>query len=157
MMEAVTTMEAVTPQQVRDCIREFWEAFTKQSQNKFQELYSPTATCFAIDGRRGEPARLMWVRREREFFGPRSSVGAKVGMVNVQVLAPALAVASYPFHFSIIRVLPNGSRVEVDVPYGRATHVFRRDQDGKLVIIHEHLSSAEPAAPKELPKDDSRR
>src|SRR6516164_5549864 len=154
-MEA--TMEAVTPQQIRDCIREFWEAFTKQSQNKFQELYSPTATCFAIDGRRGEPARLMWVRREREFFGPQSSVGAKVGVVSVQVLTPALAVASYPFHFSIIRVLPNGSRVEVDVPYGRATQVFLRDQNGKLLIIHEHLSSAEPVTPKELAKDDSRR
>ena len=154
-MEA--TMEAVTPQQIRDCIREFWEAFTKQSQNKFQELYSPTATCFAADGRRSEPGRLMWVRREREFFGPRSSVGAKVGVVNVQVLAPTLAVASYPFHFSIIRVLPNGSRVEVDVPYGRATQVFLRDQNGRLLIIHEHLSSAEPAIPKELPRDDPRR
>ena len=33
-----------------------WDAFTKRSQNKFQDLYSPTATCFAIDGRRGEPA-----------------------------------------------------------------------------------------------------
>ena len=150
-------METLTPQEVRDCVREFWEAFTKQSQNKFQDLYSTTATCFAADGRRGEPARLMWVRREREFFGPRSSVGAKLGVVNVQVLAPALAVASYPFHFSIIRVLPNGNRVEVEVPYGRATQVFRRDEDGKLLIIHEHLSSAEPVKPKELPKSDSLR
>jgi len=146
-------MEVVTPQQIRDCVREFWEAFTKRSQSKFEEHYSPTASCFAIDGRRGEPARLMWVRREREFFGPRSSVGAKVGVVNVQVLAPALAVASYPFHFSIIRVLPNGSRVEVDVPYGRATQVFLRNEEGKLLIIHEHLSSAEPATPKELRKE----
>jgi ketosteroid isomerase-like protein len=147
--------EAITPEQVRDSVREFWDAFTKQSQNKFQELYSPTATCFAADGRRSEPARLMWVRREREFFSSRSSVGAKVGIVSVQVLAPALAVASYPFHFSIIRLLPNGSRVEVEVPYGRATQVFRRDEGGKLQIIHEHLSSAEPTTPKELPRDDS--
>jgi ketosteroid isomerase-like protein len=157
MIQAVTPMEAVTAQEVRDCVREFWEAFTKQSQNKFQELYSPTAICFAADGRRSEPGRLMWVRREREFFGPRSSVGAKVGLVNVQVLAPALAVASYPFHFSIIRVLPNGNRVEVEVPYGRATQVFRRNEDGRLIIIHEHLSSAEPVTPKELPKNDFRR
>ena len=157
MMETVTQTEAVTPQQIRDCIREFWEAFTEQSRNKFQELYSPTASCFAADGRRSEPGRLMWVRREREFFGPRSSVGAKVGVVNVQVLTPALAVASYPFHFSIIRVLPNGNRVEVDVPYGRATQVFLRDEDGRLLIIHEHLSSSEPVTPKELTKDDSLR
>src|SRR5215471_16503005 len=147
----------VTPDQIRLRVQEFWHAFTGQAKDNFQELYSPTASCFAIDGRRGEPARLMWVRREREFFGPRSSVGAKVGMVNVQVLAPALAVASYPFHFSIIRVLPNGSRVEVDVPFGRVTQVFLRNEEGKLLIIHEHLSSAEPATPKELPKEDPRR
>src|SRR6516164_343624 len=139
-MEA--TMEAVTPQQIRDCIREFWEAFTKQSQNKFQELYSPTATCFAADGRRSEPGRLMWVRREREFFGPRSSVGAKVGVIVVQVLTPSLAVASYPFHFSIVRILPNGNRAESDVPFGRVTQVFQREASGNLVIIHEHMSSA---------------
>lgn len=150
-------MEAVRPDQIRGAVQEFWDAFTGQSKNKFQEFYSPTATCFAADGRRSEPARLMWVRREREFFGPRSSVGAKLGVVSVQVLAPALAVASYPFHFSIVRILPNGSRVEVEVPFGRATQVFLRDEKGKLLIIHEHLSSAEPVTPKELSGDDSSR
>jgi len=146
-------MEAITAPQIREIVQEFWDAFTKQSKNKFQDLYSPTASCFAADGRRSEPARLMWVRREREFFGPKSSVGAKLGVVSVQLLAPDLAVASYPFHFSIIRVLANGSRVEVDVPFGRATQVFRRDEKGKLSIIHEHLSSAEPTTTKELSKD----
>jgi len=148
----VTEMEAVTPDQIRGRVQEFWEAFTGQAKDNFQESYSPTASCFAADGRRSEPARLMWVRREREFFGPKSSVAAKVGIVTVQVLAPALAVASYPFHFSIVRILPNGSRVEVEVPFGRATQVFSRDEKGRLVIIHEHLSSAEPVTPKELPQ-----
>jgi ketosteroid isomerase-like protein len=78
-------------------------------------------------------------------------------MVSVQVLAPALAVASYPFHFSIIRVLSNGNCAEVEVPFGRATQVFQRDEAGRLQIIHEHLSSAEPVTPKELPRDDSQR
>jgi ketosteroid isomerase-like protein len=148
-------MEAVTQEQIRQKVQEFWDAFTGQAKDTFQELYSPTASCFAADGRRSEPARLMWVRREREFFGPKSSVGAKLGVVTVQILAPALAVASYPFHFSIVRILPNGSRVEVEVPFGRATQVFSRDDNGKLRIIHEHLSSAEPVTPKELPGDDS--
>ena len=148
-------MEAVTQEQIRRKVQEFWDAFTGQAKDTFQGLYSPTASCFAADGRRSEPARLMWVRREREFFGPKSSVGAKLGVVTVQVLAPALAVASYPFHFSIVRILPNGSRVEVEVPFGRATQVFSRDENGKLLIIHEHLSSAEPVTPKEPPGNDS--
>lgn len=146
-------MEAISAQQIRDGVRAFWDAFTHQSKNAFQELYSPTANCFAADGRRSEPARLMWVRREREFFGPRSSVGARVGAVSVQLLGANLAVASYGFHFSIIRVLPNGSRVQVEVPFGRATQVFQRQSDGKILIIHEHLSSAEPTTPKELPPE----
>src|SRR5215467_14974738 len=112
-------MEAVTPDQIRGRVQEFWEAFTGQARDSFQESYSPTASCFAADGRRSEPARLMWVRREREFFGPRSSVAARLGDVRVQVLGPNLAVASYAFHFSIVRIMANGSRVEVDVPFCR--------------------------------------
>jgi ketosteroid isomerase-like protein len=150
-------MEAISAQQIRSEVQAFWDAFTSRSKNRFEELYSPTASCFAADGRRSEPARLMWVRREREFFGPKSSVGAKVGLVSVQLLGPNLAVACYGFHFSIIRVLANGSRVQVEVPFGRATQVFQRGADGKFLIIHEHLSSAEPTTPKELPPDTSLR
>lgn len=146
-------METISAEQIRYEVQAFWDAFTSRSKNRFQELYSPTASCFAADGRRSEPARLMWVRREREFFGPKSSVGARVGIVNVQLLGSNLAVASYGFHFSIIRVLPNGSRVQVEVPFGRATQVFQRGEDGKFLIIHEHLSSAEPTTPKELPPE----
>ncbi|HLW53989.1 MAG TPA: nuclear transport factor 2 family protein [Candidatus Angelobacter sp.] len=146
-------MEAITAEQVRSQVRDFWDAFITRSKSRFQEFYSPTASCFAADGRRSEPARLMWVRREREFFGPKSSVAAKVGAVTVQLLGPNLGVACYPFHFSIIRVLPNGNRVQVEVPFSRATQVFQRGSDGKMVIIHEHLSSAEPTTPKELPPE----
>jgi ketosteroid isomerase-like protein len=97
----------------------------------------------------------MWVRREREFFGPKSSVGAKVGEVVVQVLGQRLAVASYSFHFFVVRSLPNGSRVQVEVPFGRATQVFQQEEQGAWRIIHEHLSSAEPVVPKELPAETS--
>lgn len=143
-------MEPITSERVRRAVQDFWDAFTHQAKNRFQELYSPTAVCFAADGRRSEAARLMWVRREREFFGPKSSVGAKLGAVSVQILGPNLASASYGFHFSIIRILPNGSRVEVEVPFGRATQVFEREPDGRMLIIHEHLSSAEPVTAKEI-------
>lgn len=144
-------MQVISAEQVQDAVRNFWHAFIGQSRDQFKELYSPTANCFAADGRRSEPARLMWVRREREFFGPKSSVAAKLGSVSVQLLGPNLAVASYGFHFSIIRVLPNGKRVQIELPFGRATQVFQRGEGGKILIIHEHLSSAEPTTPKELP------
>lgn len=146
-------MEAISPEQVRRAVQEFWDAFTHQAKNRFQDMYLPTAVCFAADGRRSEAARLMWVRREREFFGPKSSVGARLGPVTVQLLSPNLAAASYAFHFSIIRILPGANRVEVEVPFGRATQLFQRGDRGGLVIIHEHLSSAEPVTSKQLPPD----
>jgi hypothetical protein len=143
-------MEAISPERVRRAVQDMWDAFSRQSKSRFQELYSPTAPCFAADGRRCEPARLMWVRREREFFGPKSSVGAKLGPISVQILGPNLAAASYPFHFSMVRVLASGSRVGIEVPLCRATQVFERGPNDKLLIIHEHLSSAEPVSAKPL-------
>jgi ketosteroid isomerase-like protein len=146
-------MDHTASSQIKAEIKKFWDTFTSKSKIGFQDLYSPTATVFSVDGRRSEPGRLMWVRREREFFGPKSSVGARVGEIVVQSLGPRLAVAGYAFHFSVVRSLPNGSRVQVEMPFGRATHVFQQDEQGAWRIIHEHLSSAEPVAPKELPAD----
>lgn len=146
-------MDPISSAQIKTEVKKFWDAFATKSKSGFQDLYSPTATVFSVDGRRSEPARLMWVRREREFFGPKSSVGAKVGEIVVQVLGPRLAVAAYPFHFSVIRSLPNGSRVQVEVPLGRATQIFQLDERGAFQIIHEHLSSAEPVTPKAMPAE----
>ena len=144
-------MSKTSTVEVGALVQKFWEFFMRKSKNQFDELYSPSATVFAADARRGEPARLMLVRRERELFGPTSAVEAKLGAINVQLLGDDLAVASYAFHFNVTRSPPNGKRVRVDVPFGRATQVFQRDTNGNLRIIHEHMSSAEPVSPEELP------
>jgi len=146
-----TEMATTSAEEVRALVQKFWGYFIQKSQRQFDELYSPSATVFAADSRRGEPARLMLVRRARELFGPGSAVGAKLDSIDVQLLRDDLAVASYAFHFSVTRSLPNGKRVSVEVPFGRATQVWQRDASGELKIIHEHMSSAEPVSPKELP------
>jgi hypothetical protein len=92
-------MDSISPAQIKTEVKKFWEAFASKSKSGFEDLYSPTATVFSADGRRSEPGRLMWVRREREFFGPQSSVGAKVGDIVVQVLGPTLAVVLIPSIF----------------------------------------------------------
>ena len=143
-------MQSISPDQVQTQVRTFWDLFTSKDKNGFERLYAPTATVFAADARRSEPARLMLVRRGRELFGPQSLVKARLGTITVQVLAPDLASACYSFYFAVTRTLPNGNRVHTEVPYGRATHVFHRGEDGALTIIHEHMSSAEPTAPKIL-------
>jgi ketosteroid isomerase-like protein len=143
-------MGRTSADEVRAVVQKFWDYFVRKSKSEFDKMYSPAATVFAADARRGEPARLMLVRRARELFGPASAVGAKLDAIDVQILRDDLAVASYAFHFNVTRSLPNGKRVSVDVPFGRATQVFQRDANGNLRIIHEHMSSAAPVSPKEL-------
>ena len=148
-------MEAIAADQVRAEVRTFWNLFCIKDKTRFDRLYSPTATVFAADARRSESARLMLVRRERELFGPTSLVKAQLGDVAVQLLTPHLAVAYYALHFSVTRMLPNGSRVHVEVPFTRVTQVFQRGENGGLTIMHEHMSSAEPTSPKTLPAEAS--
>ena len=145
--------EPIFAAQVRARVHQFWMLFTDKSKAKFEELYLPEATVFALDGRRCEPARLMLMRRSRELFAASSLTEARAGSVDVQVLQPDLAVACYPFHLSGTRTLPGGRRYTGDVPFGRATQVFLRDKAGALLIVHEHTSSAEPVAVKELARD----
>lgn len=144
-------MSNTSPDEIRAEVKKFWDFFSHKSKSRFEEMYFPSATVFAADARRMEPAPLMLVRRERELFGPASLVAAKLGTIDVQLLGADLAIASYPFHFSITRTLASGKRVQVEVPTGRATQVFQRDEKGVLRIVHEHMSSAEPVSPKELP------
>jgi hypothetical protein len=144
-------MEKPSTDEVRALVQKFWKFFVQKSKSPFEELYSSSATVFAADARRGESARLMLVRRTRELFGPASAVEAKLGSIDVQLLRDDLAVASYAFHFTVTRSLPNGKRVRIDVPIGRATQVFQRDVGGILKIIHEHMSTGEPVSPEELP------
>jgi ketosteroid isomerase-like protein len=147
-------MTNISSDDVRAEVKKFWEFLSRKLKSQFAEMYLSSATVFAADARRMELARLMLVRRERELLGPASSVAAKLGLIDVQPLGADLAIASYPFHLSITRTRANGKRYQSEVPSGRATQVFQRDEKGVLRIIHEHMSSAEPVSTKELPPTD---
>jgi hypothetical protein len=147
-------MSNISSDDVRAEVKKFWDFLSRKLKSQFAEMYLSSATVFAADARRMELARLMLVRRERELLGPASSVAAKLGPIDVQPLGADLAIASYPFHLSITRTRASGKRYQSEVPSGRATQVFQRDEKGVLRIIHEHMSSAEPVSTKELPPTD---
>ncbi len=107
-------------------------------------MYFPHATVFASTVPRTESARLTIMRRARQFFAPKSSVRTDVGPVEVQLIGD-IAIASYSYSFYGTEVKSDGALVDHDVPSGRATHIFQLDEHGKLRILHEHLSSCEPA------------
>lgn len=144
-------MSNISSDDVQAEVKKFWDFLSRKLKSQFAEMYLSSATVFAADARRVEPARLMLVRRERELLGPASFVAAKLGSIDVQPFGADLAIASYPFHLSITRTHASGKRYQSEVPCGRATQVFQRDEKGVLRIIHEHMSSAEPVSSKELP------
>src|SRR5580700_1223238 len=137
-------MSKISSDDVRAEVKKFWDFLSRKLKSQFAEMYLSSATVFAADARRMELARLMLVRRERELLGPASSVAAKLGPIDVQFLGADLAVASYPVHLSITRVLPGGRIYQSEVPSGRVTQVFQRSLEGIPRILHEHMSSAEP-------------
>jgi hypothetical protein len=147
-------MSNISSDAVRAEVKNFWDLLSRKLTSQFAEMYLSSATVFAADARRMELARLMLVRRGRELLGPASLVAAKLGPIDVQPLGADLAIASYPFHLSITRTHASGKRYQSEVPCGRATQVFQRDEKGVLRIIHEHMSSAEPVSSKELPPMD---
>src|ERR1700694_25610 len=134
----------ISPEQVRAEVQKFWNALTRKSKDEIEQMYFPAALVFSSMVPRTEPARLTVMRRVRQFFGPKSTLHADVGAIDVQ-LEGDTAFASYSFNFQGTQVKADGSSVNHEIPVGRGTQVFQFDENGKLRILHEHFSSGEPA------------
>jgi ketosteroid isomerase-like protein len=148
----LASTKAISPEAIRSQVKVFWHFFSTKSAREFRYMYAPDATIFAANSPRCETARLMLIRRIRELFAPGSSVTAQLGPISVQILGSAVAIASYPFHYAVTRLLANGRRYHLDVPFGRVTQIFARDKEGVLRIVHEHMSSAQAVSSNELPE-----
>lgn len=133
-------MDGVTVEQVHAAVDRYWDALAKKAKDRLTASYASDAIVFVADSRRTEPARLVIERRNREFFNPKGSVGAEVGAIEVQIPDPEVAIAIYSCHFYTISIKQD-KLLRIDLPVALATQIFRRDADGELRIIHEHLGS----------------
>ena len=136
----------ITPDEVRAQVREFWEALSQKSKDRFTSMYSSQATIMSSTARRPEMARLMLVRRMRQFFDPALSVKVEIGAVQVQIVGANTAIATYPYALRSTTANRDGSQTNRDTPHARATQIFQRREDGGLQIVHEHLSSGKQLA-----------
>jgi ketosteroid isomerase-like protein len=114
--------------------------------DKLEEMYSPSAIVFTGKAKGSESAKLMAVRRSRHLPGAALSSRAEIGSVDVQIVGQDVAVAAYTSSFNTQEILANGGKVQINTPFGRATQIFQRGEDGALRIVHEHLSAAAPPA-----------
>jgi len=134
----------VTADDVRAEVARFWNVFTAKASDLLEGFYAPDATVFAYVGNRAEPGRLTVARRKREYFSKQTSVKIQLGPIDVQLLDDHSAVASYTFKFHGLGIVTSSNKdAEETIHNGRATQIFILDSEGRLRIMHEHLSSAD--------------
>jgi ketosteroid isomerase-like protein len=131
-------------EQVVTAVRDFWKTFCGSDPASLAEHYSPEAVLFGVEGTRSEPVRLALARRQREYFQGHAQLKFELGLIEVQLLTPTLALATYTFSFHAANVAVAGGKPrERQIAHGRATQIFELTADGRLLIVHEHLSSSD--------------
>ena len=141
-----TSIEKLTPEHVQSEVRRFWSVFMEKNADELMAFYSAESSVFSSLSPRSEPGRLAAARRQREYFHRNANILATTGAVDVVTLGDRAALASYTFTFHATRIGgATGNVSEEDIRHGRATQVFILDHDGKVRIVHEHLSAIEKA------------
>jgi len=137
-------MDKISPEDVRKEVHRFWAILSGKSPDKLEEMYSPAAIVFSGKAKRSESARLTAVRRSRQLPGIASTSKVEVGSIDVQFVGPDVAIAAYTYSFNTHKVQADGTKVQLNTPFGRATQIFQRSEGGAIRIVHEHLSAAAP-------------
>lgn len=135
------TLEKVTNEEIRKAVELFWSTFLAKSEELLNSYYAPGSTVFQIAMGRAEPGRLGAMRRSREYFSLDTRMDLKLGPIDVVLIGSEAGIASYTFSFQASgRDVGGGKRAEEKLDLVRATHVFQRDAQGKMHILHEHFS-----------------
>ena len=136
----------LTVAEVEEAVRRYWTVAAGKLTNELQSSYLDTASIFATASRRLEPARLVTARRLREYMDSGSRMSYELGAIDVDLLTHDSAVAAYSARWradQIAKPSARGGKVsDENFTHLRVTHVFQRQEDGSLKIIHEHLSVA---------------
>jgi ketosteroid isomerase-like protein len=136
---------ALSSAEVEDAVRSFWELFAAKKSQQWQSFYADVATIFATGSRRPEPARLVVLRRQREYLSSAAKVRIEVGRIEVEIIGPDCAVAAYLMRLhaeQIAKAAAVGHREsEEHLENARVTQVFVRNEEGRLRIVHEHIST----------------
>jgi ketosteroid isomerase-like protein len=138
-------MAKVSADDIRAEVRKFWDILSGKSQDKLEDMYASSSLVFTGKAKRTEPGKLAAVRRSRQIPDAANS-RVELASIEVQLVGPDTAIAAYTYSFRTVRVQPDGTKTQIDTPFGRATQIFHRSDAGSLRIVHEHLSAAAPPA-----------
>jgi ketosteroid isomerase-like protein len=131
--------------EIESAVRRFWELFASKRTEQWQSFYADVALVFGTASKRPEPARLVVLRRQREYLSSAARMTIDVSRVEVELLGPDCAVAAYLLRLhaeQIAKLSADGHKdSEEHLDNARVTHVFHRQDDGDLKIVHEHISA----------------
>src|SRR5215472_7193751 len=85
--------------EVETAVRNYWQVTTSKEAARQQDLYSEVAIIFTSASKRVEPARLVNLRRQREYLSGATRLRAELGPVEVMLLGPDAALAVYTMQF----------------------------------------------------------
>jgi ketosteroid isomerase-like protein len=134
-------MASISPERVRKEVERFWQIMCGKSSARLEDLYAPDALVISGRARKPEAANLAMARRARRIKEAGAEATVELGLVEVQIAEPGVAIASYTYKFQQSRMSADGGREERQL-LGRATQLFQLDSRGILRIVHEHLSAA---------------
>jgi len=131
--------------EVESAVRRFWELFAAKKVEQWQGFYADVAVVFGTGSKRPEPARLVVLRRQREYLSTETKMRIEVRNIDVELLGADFAVAVYLLRLDaeqIAKLSASGQKDhEEHLEGARVTHVFCRHEDGSVRIVHEHISA----------------
>jgi ketosteroid isomerase-like protein len=144
-MQPQETQAPLTKAEVEATVHAYWKASTGKRAEEQAAFYAENAVIFATSSKRLEPARLVLLRRQREYLAGATEMKVQLGNIDVELLSPYHAVAVYTIQLDAQQVSkPSASgqkEKEEHLQDARVTHVFCRDHDGTIRIVHEHISA----------------
>ena len=139
-------MPPLTTREVEAAVQKYWAVSAAKAAEQQQAFYASHAIVFTSSSRRSEPARLVSMQRQREYLAKSTRLRIQVADIQVVPIGANAAVAAYTLEFHAEQIPVAGSitkRPEEHLSNARVTHVFERNEEGELKIVHEHISVAQ--------------
>jgi ketosteroid isomerase-like protein len=140
-------MFPLTTQEVEAAVQQYWSACAAKDAEQQQAFYTHRAMLFTSSSKRIERACIVSMQRQREYLAKSTKLRIRVADVDVLPLGDNVAVAFYTLQFHAQQIPIEGTvnqRREERLSGARVTHVFEREGNGELKIVHEHISVAQP-------------
>jgi ketosteroid isomerase-like protein len=139
-------LEPLSLQTIEEHVRHHWKAFENKDTDYLAEAYSQASLIFTTSSKRVELGRLVIMHRQREYLSPQTKLRIDVRDIYAHLVGDRTALAAYILEFHA-HGLPHRSvpsePTDEHHSSARITQVFERAENGRLLIIHEHISVAQ--------------